>query len=189
VQEGWYLMSAADVETELKRWREAEVEIPPSNAIALTIEAALAYRNSGNLPDADGRSLRLVLHVNDAAELSYLQQKRLEFEPDFHDAPTWRREGSKPVNVVPLRRDDVRGSGGRAWWDDPAVAELEREWSTSGTVAGMRVPADIRSFVYKTVLSLRAAGRDITPDSVADSIARWLSPKEAEHIRKQLEQS
>ena len=182
-------MSTADLEIELKRWRNPGEDVPPSGTEALSIEAALAYRNAGNLPDESGRSLRLVLHVNDAAELSYLQSKRLAFEPDFHDAPTWRREGSKPVNVVPLRRSDVQGGGGRAWWDDPAVAELEREWSTHGTVAGMRVPADVRSFVYKTVLSLRSAGREVAPASVADSIARWMSPKEAEQIRQALEQS
>lgn len=182
-------MSTADLEIELKRWRNPGEDVRPSGAEALSIETALAYRNAGNLPDEHGRSLRLVLHVNDAAELSYLQEKRLEFEPDFHDAPSWRREGSKPVNVVPLRRSDVKGSGGRAWWDDPAVAELEKEWATDGTVAGMRVPADVRSFVYKTVLSLRSAGREVTPASVADSIARWMSPKEAEQIRQALEQS
>lgn len=182
-------MSASDLELELKRWRNSDAEVGESGAIPLSISEALAYRDAGNFPDGSGRSLRLVLHVNDSAELTYLQQKRLEFEPDFHDAPTWRREGSKPVNVVPLRRDDVKGTGGRAWWDDPKVAQLEEEWSRTGTVAGMRVPAEVRSFVYKTVLSLRSAGRDVTPDTVADSIARWMSPKEAEHIRRSLEQS
>jgi hypothetical protein len=181
-------MSAHDLELELKRWRTDET-VPASGAEPLSVEDALAYRDAGNLPDANGRSLRLVLHVNDAAELSYLQQKRLQYEPDFHDAPTWRREGSKPVNVVPLRRDDVAGAGGRAWWDDPDVAELEAEWSRSGTVAGMTVPAEFRSFVYKTVLSLRAAGRPIDADSVADSIARWLPPEEVEQIRTSLKQT
>lgn len=182
-------MTAGDLEIELKRWRNPDENVPVSGAEPLTTEAALAYRDAGNVPDESGRSLRLVLHVNDAAELSYLQQKRLEFEPDFHDAPSWRREGSKPVNVVPLRRDDVRGGGGRAWWEDPDVAELERKWSETGTVAGMRVPADVRSFVYKTVLSLRAAGREVTPTTVADSIARWMSPTEADQIRRALEEA
>ncbi|MEA2452325.1 MAG: hypothetical protein QOG04_1035 [Actinomycetota bacterium] len=182
-------MSSKDVEIELKRWRNPDEEVKASAAQQLSIEEALAYRNAGNLPDAQGRSLRLVLHVNDAAELSYLQEKRLEFEPDFHDAPSWRKEGSKPVNVVPLRRDDVVGDGGRAWWEDPDVAALETEWMATGSVAGMRVPADVRSFVYKTVLSLRAAGREVNPDSVADSIARWMSPKEAEQIRASLKQT
>ena len=182
-------MSTADLETELKRWRDPAAVVGSSNAEPLSIEAALRYRNAGNLPDPGGRSLRLVLHVTDAAQLSYLQQKRLEFEPDFHDAPTWRREGSKPVNVVPLRSSEVAGGGGRAWWDDPDVAALEDEWSRSGTVAGMRVPAEVRAFVYKTVLSLRAAGREITPDSVADSIARWMSPEQADDIRDSLKQT
>lgn len=181
-------MSAQDLEIELKRWREPEADVGASDAKPLSVGEALEYRNTGNLPDGLGRSLRLVLHVNDAAELSYLQEKRLEFEPDFHDAPTWRREGSKPVNVVPLRRSDVKGAGGRPWWDDPDVAELEEEWSKTGTVAGMRVPAEVRSFVYKTVLSLRSAGRDVNPETVAGSIARWLSPEEAEQIRAALKQ-
>ena len=182
-------MSAHDLEIELRRWREPDAAVEASNAKQLDVPDALAYRDAGNLPDGLGRSLRLVLHVNDAAELSYLQQKRLGFEPDFHDAPTWRREGSKPVNVVPLRRADVKGAGGRAWWDDPDVALLEEEWSRTGMVEGMRVPGEIRSFVYKTVLSLRSAGREVTPESVADSIARWLSPEEAAQIKAALEQS
>ncbi|MEA2516558.1 MAG: hypothetical protein QOG16_396 [Actinomycetota bacterium] len=182
-------MSAADIELELKRWRDPDADVAPSGAEALSIEEALEFRDAGNVPDDRDRSLRLVLHVNDSAELSYLQQKRLLFEPDFHDAPTWRREGSKPVNVVPLRREGVEGHGGSAWWEDPSVADLEEEWSRSGTVAGMRVPADLRSFVYKTVLSLRAAGREVTPGSVADSISRWMPPKEAEQIRQWLKQT
>ncbi len=182
-------MSSEDLERELKRWRDPTADVPPSGAEPVTIERALAYRDAGNIPDERGRSLRLVLHVSTAAELSYLQEKRLEFEPDFHDAPVWRRAGSKPVNVVPLRKDDVKGPGGRPWWEDPDVAELEREWSSSGAVAGMPVPAEYRGFVYKTVLSLRAAGRDITADAVADSVARWMSPAEAEQIRRALKQT
>lgn len=182
-------MSVDDLEIELKRWREPDQEAGSSGAEPLTIEAALAYRNAGNIPDASGRSLRLILHVDDATELSYLQEKRLEFEPDFHDAPRWRREGSKPVNVVPLRSKNVVGAGDRAWWDDPEVAQLEAEWARSGTVAGMRVSAEVRSFVYKTVLSLRSAGLEVTPRSVADSIARWMSPEQAEQIRQALEQT
>src|SRR3712207_1512564 len=101
-------MSAADLETELHRWRHPEEDLPPTRAEPLSMEAALAYRNAGNIPDEHDRSLRLVLHVRDAAELTYLQQKRLDYEPDFHEAPEWRREGSKPVNVVPLRYEDAR---------------------------------------------------------------------------------
>lgn len=182
-------MSPADLERELKRWRSPDVQVEPSAAQHLSVEEALAYRDAGNLPDELGRTLRLVLHVKDATELSYLQQKRLAFEPDFHAAPAWRREGSKPVNVVPLRAADVTGSARVAWWDDPDVAELERTWSATGMVDGMPVPAAYRSFVYKTVLSLRAARREVTADSVADSIARWLSPKETEQIRAALKQT
>jgi hypothetical protein len=93
------------------------------------------------------------------------------------------------VNVVPLRSKNVVGAGDRAWWDDPEVAQLEAEWARSGTVAGMRVSAEVRSFVYKTVLSLRSAGLEVTPRSVADSIARWMSPEQAEQIRQALEQT
>ena len=179
-------MSPDDLELELKRWRQPELDVAPSAALPLPVDEALAYRNAGNLPDAQGRSLRLVLHVNDASELTYLQQKRSRFEPDFHDAPSWRREGSRPVNVVPLRRAEIEAKPGRAWWDDPEVSALEAEWEETGSVAGVSVPADYRSFVYKTVLSLRASGREITADSIADSIARWLGDEQAEQIRRAL---
>lgn len=180
-------MSPTELETELERWRHPERGLRQSGALQLTIAAALAYRDAGNLPDEAGRSLRLVLHVNDARELSYLQEKRLEYEPDFHEAPSWRREGSKAVNVVPLRRKGIVGAAsGDAWWDDADIAALEKEWSATGRVEGLAVPAELRGFVYKTVLSLRAAGRPINPDSVADSVARWLPRDQAEHIRTAL---
>lgn len=181
-------MSPRDVEIELKRWRSPGEDVAPSTAQPLSIEDAMAYRNAGNLPDELGRTLRLVLHVRDASELSYLQEKRLAYEPDFHAAPEWRVEGSKPVNVIRLRDPEVVGATRRAWWDDPDVAALERTWSETGRVEGLAVPAEYRSFVYKTVLSLRRAGHAVTADSVADSIARWLSPKETEHIRAALKQ-
>ena len=167
-------MSPRDVEIELKRWRAPDDDIAPSTAQRLSVDDAISYRNAGNLPDELGRTLRLVLHVRDASELSYLQEKRLAYEPDFHAAPDWRVDGSKPVNVVPLRDPQVIGTKRGAWWDDPDVAALEHAWSQTGRVEGLPVPAEYRSFVYKTVLSLRRAGRDITADSVADSIARWL---------------
>ena len=182
-------MSPQDLERELKRWRSPDDDVPPSAAQPLSVEQALSYRNAGNRPDELGRTLRLVLHVKDSSELSYLQEKRSRYEPDFHSAPHWRVEGSKPVNIVPLRSAGIMGAKRHAWWEDPAVAELEREWSSSGRVDGLPVPAEYRSFVYKTVLSLRAAGETVTADSVADSIARWLSPKETEHIRAALKQS
>lgn len=177
-------MSTADLELELKRQREPGTAVPPSNALALSVEEALAYRDAGNLPDQHDRSLRLVLVVNDPAELSYLQEKRLEYEPDFHDAPAWRREGSRPVNVVPLRTDP----GGRGspmvegWWNDPELARMEDEWSRTGRVAGMSVPAEYRSFIYKTVLSLRAAHKEVSAEAVLASIARWLPPRDVQRI-------
>lgn len=177
-------MSTADLELELKRQREPGSNLPPSNALALSVDEALAYRDSGNLPDELDRSLRLILVVKDPAELSYLQAKRLEFEPDFHDAPAWRREGSRPVNVVPLRTDPG-GPGSpmaEGWWNDPDLARMEDEWSHTGRVAGMNVPADYRSFIYKTVLSLRAANKEVSVDSVLASIARWLPPDDVKRI-------
>ncbi len=183
-------MNTADLELELKRAREPGRALPPSNALALSIEDALAYRDAGNLPDELDRSLRLVLIVNDPAELSYLQEKRLRFEPDFHDAPAWRREGSRPVNVVPLRADLEGPSSSMAegWWTDPDLARMEDEWSRTGRVAGIKVPADYRSFIYKTVLSLRAANKEVSTDSVLASIARWLPPGDVERIALALRQ-
>ena len=178
-------MSVADLELELRRARSGDATLPESNALPLSVTDALRYRDAGNLPDESDRSLRLVLHVADAAELSYLQQKRLLFEPDFHDAPDWRRSGSRPVNVVPLRTGSTSpAEPDDAWWEDPALAELEKEWSEHGTVAGLAVPSAYRGFVYKTVLALRAAGKEVTVDSVLASIARWLQPEDVERIRR-----
>ena len=180
-------MSTRDLEIELRRWRGDE-DAPPSNALALPLEDALAYRNGGNVPDELDRTLRLVLHVNDPSDLTYLQDKRLAFEPDFHDAPTWRRDGSRPVNVVPLRSDTATGPGLEAWWDDDAIAALEQEWRRSGRVAGVVVPAEYRAFVYKTVLSLRAAGRPVTKRTIVASIARWLAPEDVERVAAALDE-
>jgi hypothetical protein len=129
--------------------------------------------------------LRLVLHTTDA-DVDRLAMRRLSFEPDFHDAPTWRRPGSKPVNVVPLRTRSAQDTSEAPWWEQPDVRSLEEEWSSSGTVAGIPVPEEFRSFVFKTVVSLRSAGRDVTPDAIADSVARWIAPEEAERLRKAL---
>jgi hypothetical protein len=177
-------MSAAELERELARWRGEDV--PPTDAPRLSVDEALSFRNAGNLPDEQGRTLRLVLRVEDEAALENIGVRRLEFEPDYHDPPDWRREGSAPVNVVPLRRAGVKGPRRRPWWEEDDLAALEQEWSSSGMVAGLNVPADYRSFVYKTVLALQAAGHPITVDSVAGSIARWLSPAQAEEIRTAL---
>lgn len=180
MREGWYLMSTGELERALAAWRRgddsAEFGIPLSN------EFAIARRDAGNIPDEEGRSLRLVLFVDDEP----LERKRLRWEPDFHDAPDWRREGSRPVNVVPLRSSDSPAAHGRPWWEMPRVDSLEEEWRRTGSVAGIEVPAEYRSFVFKTVIALQDAGRDVTPDAIGDSIARWLSPEDAEEVRAAL---
>ncbi len=196
-------MSTGDLEIELKRWRsEGEDDLPPSNALRLSVEEAIDYRSSGNLPDDENRTLRLVL-VTTEADVARLGELRLRYEPDYHDPPTWRRQGSKPVNVVPLRTKGVDAEAKRAgvapleageidaqepgaWWQAPNLAELEDEWSRTGAVAGVTVPGPYRGFVYKTVLGLRAAGREITAEAIAGSIARWMPPGEGERIREAL---
>ena len=182
--EGWYLMSVVELEQELARVRDGEVA--PSGAPHLSTEDALAFRAAGNVPDERGRSLRLVLHVRTAEDVRNLSQRRLEYEPDFHDEPTWRREGSVPVNVVPLRLGEISPAADREWWEEPEVARLESEWKETGTIAGITVPEGYRSFVYKTVLSLRAAGRPISVESISASVARWLSPEDAAALRAAL---
>ena len=182
--EGWYLMSVPDLEIELARARGEDRG--ESNALHLSVEDALAYRNAGNLPDEHGRTLRLVLRIAGEHDLRSLDEKRARYEPDYHDAPDWRRDGSMPVNVVPLRSSVVTGDE-VAWWEDPAVAKLEEEWSRTGAVGGVRIPADYRSFVYKTIISLRLSGREVTVETVSDSIARWLSPEDHARVRAELE--
>lgn len=183
LEEGWYLMSTSDLERELARRRAQDVKLPPSNARKLSIDEALAYRDAGNLPDEHGRTLRLVLHIDDVEELERMDAKRLAYEPDLHAAPDWRREGSAPVNVVPLRGPHVVARKAAPWFEDPDLASLEEEWASTGAISGLRVPGEYRGFVYKTVLALRASGEEITPDSVADSVARWVQPAEAAEIR------
>ena len=184
LDDGWYLMSTSELERELARWRGEDVG--PTGAPKLTVREALEYRNAGNLPDARGRTLRLVLNVDDKQALETIGERRAEFEPDYHDPPDWRRAGSAPVNVVPLRRAGVVGPRRKPWWEEKDLAELEKEWSESGAVAGLKVPAEYRSFVYKTVLALRGADLSVTVDSVAGSIARWVPEAEAEEIRAAL---
>lgn len=175
-------MSTQTLMRELARFRTGEDLEPSSDALPLSIPAALDYRNAGNLPDAQGRTLRLVLGVTSEAELHTLEERRLAFEPDYLDPPTWRREGSAAVNVVPLRKPEVRGVD-RPWWEDPSVGALEKEWQARGTAAGIAVPGEFRSFVFKTVLALRAAGRAVTSDAILDSVARWLSPEQVDELR------
>jgi hypothetical protein len=181
LREGWYLMSTADLENELARWRDPAAPLPPSNAAPLSVEEALAYRDAGNLPDEHGRTLRLVLLARDLDEVRALGRKRIEFEPDYHDAPAWRREGSAPVNVVPLRSPGVRGDDS-PWWESPDVAPLEAEWRATGRIAGLTVPAEYRGFVLKTVVSLREAGRAVDAGAVEASLSRWLAPEQVREI-------
>lgn len=187
LDEGWYLMSTEDVEAELRRFRgQAHKE---SNAERLSIADALAYKRAGNVPDGLGRSLRLVLHVRSQEELSALDRKRLMFEPDYLEEPTWRKPGSKPINVVPLRASDVVGPAADDWWQQPDLQSLEEDWKRTGTVDGVVVPAEYRGFVYKTVLSLRAAGKEVSVTTIVDSVARWLGPRDLELLRDALERS
>lgn len=173
-------MSVADLEVELSRLRGVQDEVRSSNARALTVPEALAYRNAGNVPDELGRTLRLVL----AGPREELSARRLVYEPDFHEAPVWRRAESKPVNVVPLPSPDPPArAGGGAWWDDEALRALEDAWRVTGRVDGVVVPGDLRGLVFKTVIGLRLAGREVTPRSIADSAARWLRPADAELLR------
>lgn len=184
--DGWYLMSTSDLERELARWRDPETHLGPSHARRLTAEQALEFRDAGNLPDELDRTLRLVLRVDDTHDLARLEERRLEFEPDYQDAPNWRREGSRPINVIPLRRPEVAAARTGAWWEKPELAELEREFAELGTTGGVRVPGEYRGFIFKTVLSLRSQGREVTPTSISDSIARWLSPEDAARIAREL---
>lgn len=170
-------MSTRDLEVELRRWR-GDADAPSSNALSLSVEEALRFRNRGNVPDELDRSLRLVLWIENPEDLARLSEKRLLYEPDFHEAPTWRRDGSRPVNVVPLRSEALSGPQSGPWWDEPAIAELESEWNRSGTVRGIKVPADYRGFVHKTILALTAAGKDISVDAIVDSVSRWLRPED-----------
>ena len=181
MDEGWYLMSVGDLEIELARLRGEDRR--PSGALSLSVEDALAYRDSGNLPDDRGRSLRLFLRPDAAAGIS-LDERRLAFEPDFLESPNWRRQGSRPVNVVPL--GSMQRSPG-AWWEDPDMAALESEWSDTGEIDGVRIPGEYRSFVYKTIVLLRRTETQITVQSIADAIARWLDPDQVAEIRGALE--
>jgi hypothetical protein len=185
--DGWYLMTAEEVVREANVWKR-DADAAFSGFRRLSVDDAIAYRDAGNRPDVNGRTLRLVITVDPDAGVESVSARRVEFEPDFHDAPEWRRAGSKPVNVVPLRarESSLASSEAEAWWNDDKIAPLEAEWERSGTVEGLPVPGEFRGFVYKTVIALRAAGRDITADSVADSVARWLDPLDADRLRRAL---
>ncbi|MGH2735274.1 MAG: hypothetical protein ACRDKZ_06830 [Actinomycetota bacterium] len=179
-------MSTADLERELARRRAPVPDLPPSNARPLEIEDALNFRNAGNLPDDFDRTLRLVLLIEDAAQLERLEAKRMRYEPDFLDQPTWRRAGSKPVNVVPLRVGEISPGARGPWWEDARMAELEAEWRRDGTAGGVRVPGEYRGFVFKTVAALSAAGRPVTVESIVGSISRWVPDEDAAAIAEAL---
>ena len=179
-------MSTEELERALQAWRSGDTALV-TEGVPLSIEEALDIRNAGNVPDEKGRSLRLVLRVEDGSDLKRLSSKRLTFEPDFHSAPSWRRSGSRPVNVVPLRRPQESPQTAKPWWQDSDMEDLEEEWQRTGAVSGVRVAASYRGFVYKTVVALRNAGAEITADSIADSISRWVPIAEAERIRAAME--
>jgi hypothetical protein len=184
--DGWYLMSTQDLERELARWRATESDVGETKALRVTIEEALEFRNAGNLPDKFDRTLRLVLRVDDTQGLERLAERRLEFEPDYQDAPTWRREGSRPINVVPLRRPGVAPVSTAPWWEDAEIAALEREFVEENTAGGVRVSGEHRGFIFKTIVALRSQGREVTPESIADSIARWLPEESAARIAREI---
>lgn len=178
-------MSVRELERELARSKDPS--LPPTGAPHLSKEEALALRSRGNVPDEDGRSLRIVLHVRSLEDVKGLSRRRLAFEPDFHEEPTWRREGSVPINVVPLRMGPIEAAPQESWQDEPEVAALEGEWQTSGTIAGIKVPEAYRSFVYKTVLSLQGANLEVTVPAIVASVARWLPPDDVRNLRAALE--
>lgn len=173
-------MSTPELERALAAWRRGESSVEPG--VPLSVEAALARRDDGNVPDENDRSLRLVLFVDEEP----LERKRLRWEPDFHEAPGWRGEGSRPVNVVPLRSADSPQGDARPWWEMRGVEALEEEWRRDGSILGIEVPGEYRSFVFKTIIALQDAGRDVTPDAIGDSIARWLRPDDVQKIRSSL---
>ena len=177
-------MTTAELEAELAAMDDPSIEGPVTDAVPLEQEMALAIKQQGNRPDAEGRTLRLVLRA-EGPDPESIARRRILFEPDYHDAPTWRGPGSKPINVIPLRSPD-RSRLPRAWWEDPVMGELEAEWQDRGTAAGVKVPGDYRSFVFKTIAALRASGRDVSAVAIADSIARWVSEEDAAVIKAAL---
>ncbi len=175
-------MSDRDVEIEIARFRGEDR--PASNASPLSIPDALEFRAAGNIPDEMGRCLRIVL----SDEEMPFEKRRLDFEPDLHAAPTWRREGSRPVTLIPLPSGagkEVKPEEWR-WSDDPAMQALEDEWTRTGGAGGLVIPAEFRGFLFKTIATLQDEGREVTIDSVCSSISRWLSPSDVDRIRSAL---
>ena len=58
-------------------------------------------------------------------------------------------------------------------------------WKES-TAGGVRVPGEYRGFIFKTIVALRSQGREVTPETIADSIARWLPEESAARIAREL---
>ena len=56
-------------------------------------------------------------------------------------------------------------------------------------MAGLRVPAEFRGFVFRTVIALEHAGREVTVDSVVESVSRWLSPEDVSKLAAALEEA
>jgi hypothetical protein len=187
--EGWWLMSVPQLEGYLAAWRAGDPAQIPAGVRRLAQEEALIYRDRGNLPDHLDRSLRLLLRIESESDLRSLDTKRLQYEPDAHAAPHWRVEGSRPVNVVPLRRPGITPTGIATWEDDPAMAAMEQDWQDSGKVRGLAVPGEFRGFVFKTVTALEAAGSPVTVASITDSVARWLAPDQVKRLRAALDEA
>jgi hypothetical protein len=173
-------MNTTDLERELRRYRGEKAE-GGTAVVRLTVAEALAYRNAGNLPDEHGRTLRLVLLARDSEEIKNLPRRRELYEPDYQDAPRWKKEGSRPVNLVPLG-GQARTAVDLPWWEQPELSALEEEWLATGSIGGIQIPQEYRGFLYKTILSLRAAGREVTVTAIGDSLARWLDPEVASEI-------
>ena len=112
LEEGWYLMNVPELERALRWMRETESEGESFAGIRLSIDQALEFRNAGNVPDENGRSLRLVLHVD--AEPEGLARKRPSSSPTITRPPHGGERDPKPVNVVPLGRGPRSGVGNRA---------------------------------------------------------------------------
>lgn len=177
-------MTAAEVEAELPHIDDPSIQGPVTDVPHLDRAEALEFKRAGNLPDAEGRTLRLVIRA-ESGEPEAVARRRVLFEPDYHEAPSWRKPGSKPINVIPLR-PRATGAASGTWWEDPTMSELESEWQQHGTAAGVKVPGAYRSFVFKTVAALRASGVAVSADAIADSIARWVPPDDAAEIRAAL---
>ena len=62
------------------------------------------------------------------------------------------------------------------------MAELEAQWQRTGAVSGVNIPGDLRGFLFKTILALRAAGKEISVEALSASVSRWLQPDDVARI-------